>query len=398
MNRKIIPIIVGTGILIGAGVVGAFYLKKDGATPESETAAKIDSIARGTADASSAEAAFPSDVAVPVEGAPVIKDTMVISVTAAGEAAAWRQAVVSALVTGQVKFLGARENGAVAQGALLAAIDSAQYVLALAQAEASLRQAQASFREITLSDDRITDAAVRAEREKTARSKSGLETAELRVEEAKLNLTRASQRAPFAARVASVKVVPGQWVSQGAELMTLVDISRVKVEVQVLESEVNLLTPGRFARIQFAAMPGEVFVGRIETINPMVDPKTRSARVVVSLNNPQGRILPGMYARVALDARQLPDRIMVPRSAILEKDRRKMLFVYEEDGGRGLAKWRYVTTGAENETMVEIVENEDTQMVKPGEIVLTGGHHTLAHDARVRVVQNVTGAEGARTQ
>ena len=398
MNRKIIPIIVGTGILIGAGVVGAFYLKKDDATPESETAAKIDSIARGTADASSAESAFPSDVAVPVEGAPVIQDTMVISVTAAGEAAAWRQAVVSALVTGQVKFLGARENGAVAQGALLAAIDSAQYVLALAQAEASLRQAQATFREITLSDDRITDAAVRAEREKTARSKSGLETAELRVEEAKLNLTRASVRAPFAARVASVKVVPGQWVSQGAELMTLVDISRVKVEVQVLESEVNLLTPGRFARIQFAAMPGEVFVGRIETINPMVDPKTRSARVVVSLNNPQGRILPGMYARVALDARQLPDRVMVPRSAILERDRRKMLFVYEEDGGTGLAKWRYVTTGAENETMVEIVENEDTQMVKPGEIVLTGGHHTLSHDARVRVVQNVTGAEGARTQ
>ena len=398
MNRKIIPIIVGTGILIGAGVVGAFYLKKDDATPESETAAKIDSIARGTADASSAESAFPSDVAVPVEGAPVIKDTMVISVTAAGEAAAWRQAVVSALVTGQVKFLGARENGAVAQGALLAAIDSAQYVLALAQAEASLRQAQATFREITLSDDRITDAAIRAEREKTARSKSGLETAELRVEEAKLNLTRASVRAPFGARVASVKVVPGQWVSQGAELMTLVDISRVKVEVQVLESEVNLLTPGRFARIQFAAMPGEVFVGRIETINPMVDPKTRSARVVVSLNNPQGRILPGMYARVALDARQLPDRIMVPRSAILERDRRKMLFVYEEDGSRGLAKWRYVTTGAENETMVEIVENEDTQMVKPGEIVLTGGHHTLSHDARVRVVQNVTGAEGARTQ
>ena len=105
--------------------------------------------------------------------------------------------------------------------------------------------------------------------------------------------------APFAARVASVKAVPGQWVSQGAELMTLVDISRIKVDVQVLESEINLLTPGRFARVQFAAMPGEVFVGRIETINPMVDPRTRSARVVVSLNNPQGRILPGMYARVA---------------------------------------------------------------------------------------------------
>ncbi len=46
--------------------------------------------------------------------------------------------------------------------------------------------------------------------------------------------------------------------------------------------------------------------------------------------------------------------------------------------------------------MVEIVENAETQMVQPGEVVLTAGHHTLVHDARVRIVQNVTGAEGAR--
>jgi hypothetical protein len=46
--------------------------------------------------------------------------------------------------------------------------------------------------------------------------------------------------------------------------------------------------------------------------------------------------------------------------------------------------------------MVEIVDHPDTQMVEPGEIVLTAGHHTLVHDARVRIVQNVSSAEGAR--
>jgi membrane fusion protein, multidrug efflux system len=398
MNRKLITIVVGGAIVIGAGVAAAFYLKKDGEGPQSETAARIDSIAKGSADASSAEAAFPSDVAVPVEGAPVVKDTMIISVTAAGEAAAWRQAVVSSLVAGQVKSLAVRENASVAEGAPLAVIDASQYELALRQAEAGLRQAQGTFREMTLFDDKITDAAVRTERQNAARAKSGLETAMLRVEEAKLNLSRTTMSAPFASSVASVKVVQGEWVSAGTQLMTLLDISRVKVDVQVLESEVGLLTPGRFARVHFAAFPGEVFTGRIETINPMVDSKTRSAKVVVSLPNPGRRIIPGMYARVALDARQLPDRIMVPRTAILERDRRKMLFVYEEDGSRGLAKWRYVTTGVENETMVEIVENPETEMVKPGEIVLTGGHHTLSHDARVRIVQHVAGQEGARTQ
>jgi hypothetical protein len=68
--------------------------------------------------------------------------------------------------------------------------------------------------------------------------------------------------------------------------------------------------------------------------------------------------------------------------------------VYEEEGGEGLAKWRYVTTGRENEQFVEIVPSEEG-MVDPGEVVLVDGHHYLAHDTRVRLVENVS-TEGGR--
>ena len=71
-----------------------------------------------------------------------------------------------------------------------------------------------------------------------------------------------------------------------------------------------------------------------------------------------------------------------------------MLFVYEADGNRGLAKWRYVTTGRENDTHVEIIPG-DEGMVEPGEVVLVDGHHYLAHDTPVRLVENVA-AEGGR--
>jgi membrane fusion protein, multidrug efflux system len=85
----------------------------------------------------------------------------------------------------------------------------------------------------------------------------------------------------------------------------------------------------------------------------------------------------------------------VPRAAVLERDRRTMLFVYEGDESAGRAKWRYVTTGLANDALVEILEDADTESVRPGEIVLTGGHYTLVHDAQVRVVDDA-GAAGGR--
>ena len=103
-----------------------------------------------------------------------------------------------------------------------------------------------------------------------------------------------------------------------------------------------------------------------------------------------------MYARVSLEARRFADRILVPKDAVLERDRRTMLFVYEGDERGGLAKWNYVTTGLENDSLVEILENPDTEMLEPGQIVLVDGHYTLIHDAVVRLSANPRREEGGR--
>jgi Cu(I)/Ag(I) efflux system membrane fusion protein len=194
--------------------------------------------------------------------------------------------------------------------------------------------------------------------------------------------------------VADLLVVPGQWVTVGAELMTVVDLDPIKVEVQVLEAELGLLEEGRSVSVTFAAFPGERFEGRIETINPKVDPDNRTGRVTVHLENPDGRIKPGMYAQVRIDAQAFADRVLVPREAILEREGRQMLFVYNAEGGNGRAEWRYVTTGRENDQLVELTRG-DEGFVEPGEVVLVEGHHYLAHDAMVRLVDDPD-AEGGR--
>lgn len=342
-----------------------------------------------------------SELYIPVEGDVARLDTLVLVVSAAGQAAPIREAIITAQATGQLTAVPRVENALVSSGALLASIDPAEYQLALKEAQARHRSAEATYREMTLFDERITDAGVRTDRQKAARAKSGLEQAEIAVEKAKLGLERARLRAPFAGRVANVKVQTGQYVRLGDQLMTIIDIRRVNVEVQVLEGQIGFLAAGRRARVRFAAFAKEEFEARVETINPIVDQQTRGAKVVLSVANPNGQILPGMYARVLLDARRFAHRILVPKSAILERDRRKMLFVFEpdeEDATRGLAKWRYVTTGLENESHVEIIEAEGTEMVAPGETVLTAGHQTLVHDARVRITEKSVAERNARPQ
>lgn len=348
------------------------------------------------ARAASAGASAASGVAISVEGVPVVRDTLVVSVTATGQAAALRQVVLTAQVAGRVVRLPVRESERLAAGALVAGLDTDEYQLALEQAQAQRSRGEATFREITLFDDRIEDAALRAERARVARAKSGLEEGEIAVRKARLDLDRTTIGAPFAGAVANLRVVPGQHVTPGTELATIVALDPIKVEVQVLESEVGYLSAGRRAQVTFAAFPGQSFAGTISTINPVVDQTSRTARVTVLVPNPASRILPGMYARVSLEAQRFPDRVIVPRAAVLERDRRTMLFVYDGDRRGGEAKWRYVTLGLGNATQVEVVDDPDTEGVKPGETVLTDGHFTLTDGARVRLVENVAQDEGRR--
>src|SRR5690606_35295876 len=239
--------------------------------------------------------------------------------------------------------------------------------------------------------------AVREERDRTARARSGLDAAEVELKQRQLELARTRVQAPFAGRVASVKVVPGQWVRVGDELLTVVDVNPIRIEVQVLEGDVRYLAAGRQAEISLTAFPDQPVVGRIETVNPMVDRQTRMAKVTVSVPNRDGRILPGMWAQVSLEAERFPDRLLVPRSAVLERDHRTMVFVLKGDRRGGTAEWRYVCPGLQNERLVEILpadQCKEEQTLAPGEIVLTGGHYTLIHDAPVRIVENVLEAGG----
>ncbi len=386
--------LVTVGVVLSIAVAGLyFWLAPDEGIGDGAGATTV---VDGAAPSTSAGQQFSTDVPQPVEGSPAALDTLWVTVTAAGQAAAIREATLTSRVEGQVMSVPVRENARVRGNQGLVQIDTTEYAMEAAKARSDLEDKQAEYQRMILGDDGIEDPMVRAQRDRLARVRSGLNQAEVTLRQTELDLARTTVRAPFGGRVADLLVVAGQWVSAGAELLTVVDLDPIKVEVQVLEGEIGLLAEGRKASVDFAAFPGEVFEGTIETINPKVDPDNRTARVTVLLSNPDGRIKPGMYAQVTIDAQAFPDRILVERRAILERDGRKIVFVYhpDADGRSGRAEWRYVTTGRENEHLVELTRG-DEKFVEPGEIVLVDGHHYLAHDAVVRLVDDPE-SEGGR--
>ena len=376
-------------IVMGAMVAGLWY-RLQGEAQEGEGNGDVVAAEGGEADQpnTSAAAQFSTTAATPVVGTEVIRDTLWITVAADGRAAAFREAVVTAQVEGLVTDVAVRENSPVSSERVLAVLDSTEYALALRRQQSELLSAEAAYRtRIVFDEQTVSDPEIRAQRDRMARAQTGLDQAQVSVEEAELDLERTRVRAPFGGRVADLRIVPGTYVRPGDELFTIVALDPIKVEANVLEKDLSLLSEGRSARVSFTALPDRVFDARIDAINPRVDAESGSARVTLLVRNPQGLIRPGMYATVRLDAQSFPDRILVPRAAVLERDRRTMLFVFHpESGDAGRAEWRYVTVGRENETLAEVVVDPETFMVEPGETVLTDGHHYLVHDAVVRLV------------
>jgi RND family efflux transporter MFP subunit len=215
-----------------------------------------------------------------------------------------------------------------------------------------------------------------ARREEVIANKSGLAQAEQAVERARLNISYTEVRAPFDGYVAQLDVQEGMYIQQGREYLKVVDLFKIHVEVSALETELPHIRTGSKVFVTFPALSNNVWEGRIYAVSPFVDEDTRTARVTVSVDNPQGEIKAGMYTNVEIVTDEVADALVVPREAVLVRDQRELVFRIQNN----LAKWHYITTGKRNPKYIQIVEG-----ISAGDTVAVRGHYTLAHDARVRV-------------
>jgi len=338
-------------------------------------------------DTASAES---GTMTLPVAGAPVRQGDLVLSVTTTGQVRSDAVAELRAETNGTVAEVRVRPGQAVKKGEVLVRLDPRPFDLAVREAEAALAEARIRYQGNLASDSILLGPAQETERRQNALTLSGVPAAEVRLERAQLERERAVIEAPFDGVVERVDVAAGSRVSSGSALATVVDVSNLRIEAQVLEHDLPYVRVGGQARITAPALSGASVPGRIVAVLPLVDTVARAGRVIVS-TTAGGRLRPGMYTDLELEATRLPNRILVPARAVIERDGRPLVFVAR--GGR--AQWVYIVPGRSNGEETEVLPDSSTGAIPvvAGDTVLVEGHLTLTHDAPVRVTAPAERAE-----
>ncbi len=363
------PLRVGATSLMLAAVVVAGACK--GKSDDDAAAAKADTLAAT------------SGMTLPVVGAPVRKGDLVLTVTTTGQVHSDAVATLRSETQGPITAVLVRPGQRVKQGDPLVQVDPRLLDIAVAQAQAGYEKARLNVLDNTVPDSIVTGKAVTGVRLRNAEIRAGLDEAKAALAKAKLDREKATVTAPFDGTIDEVKVAVGARLNQGDEVAKIVDLSNLRIEAQVLEHDLPYIKLGGEAFITAAAMPEKSIRGRVTAILPLVDSSTRAGRAVIRAPG-DGVLRPGMYADVRLEATRLPNRIIVPAPAIIERDGRPLVFVVKD----GRAQWVYINPGRSNGTDTEVLPDSTTGQIplQPGDTVIVEGHLTLTHDAPVRLV------------
>jgi hypothetical protein len=125
--------------------------------------------------------------------------------------------------------------------------------------------------------------------------------------------------------------LPNMYVQPDTRLFTIIDLSRVWIYAAVFQNQIAKLRIGDPAIVTVDAYPGEKFEGRVDFIQPQIDPITRTAKVRCEFVNRKGMLMPGMFARVAIHL-PLGNQMVIPEGGVIRTGLRNIAFVDRGDG------------------------------------------------------------------
>jgi membrane fusion protein (multidrug efflux system) len=307
-------------------------------------------------------------------------------IEASGQLLAMAQASVAAQVSGQITRIHFDEGSSVEQEQVILEIDAERHQLECDNQRARLAEARAQLGETDRERQRVASLHARG-----AVSQSQVDDAETALEmarsrriaaEARLGLSRraladSSVRAPFAGQLARRYVSRGEFVSAGQKLFDLVALADLEVEFHLAEVDSSRVRIGAPISVRVAPFPDRIFKAQVTVISPTIDSRTRTLRVKGVLENRDGELRPGLFARVDLGVAQRSGVVMIPEEAVLQRSDGSVVF---RMSGDDRVERVVVATGVYHEGWVEV-----TRGLSSDDVIVVRGQTELVDGSAVRV-------------
>ena len=306
------------------------------------------------------------------------------TLSAIGSVAAVQGVVVSADLSGTVDRITFDSGKAVAEGDVLVQLDTRQERAQLAAAEAQRDLARANFARMEglLKDNVISraefDSATAEDKQMAAR-----------VGEIRAAIERKTIRAPFSGILGLRQVNLGQYLSSGTPIVQLQSLNPIYVNFAVPQQATAEMQRGRTVRITSSDLGGIEFQGRITAIDSQVNESTRNIQVQATLDNPEGKLRPGMFVQVEVSLGAGRPVVTLPASAISYAPYGDSVFVVSDLKAPTGAAYRgvrqqFVKLGGARGDQVAVISG-----VKPGDEVVTSGVFKLRNAAAIHVNNTV---------
>ena len=298
------------------------------------------------------------------------------AITLPGSIKPGRQAVLYAKVSGYLKTIRVDRGDPVKAGDLIAEIEVPEMSADLVKQRVEVQVAELAWRRLKEAQTRAPNL-VMPQTVDDAKGRYDIAVANLSRTETLLSYARIV--APFDGVVTRRHVDPGAFipaatsgsVAQSAAVVTIMDISRVRVEVPIPEQEAPVIRTGIECVLSLDEWPGHTFVGTLTRFGYALDESTRTMMTEIELPNPKRELRPGMYGSVRLTLERKKDALTVPIEALVIDKTRAFVFTVASDKAKRLT----VKVGFKDATSAEILEGVtlDQVVLLAAKVPLTDG-------------------------
>ncbi len=181
---------------------------------------------------------------------------------------------------------------------------------------------------------------------------------------------------PFEGVVLTVGAREGQYITPQTELYRIADLSHVWAYADIYEYQLPWVQEGDQAEIRIAALPGRTFQGVISYIYPFVERTTRTVRLRMEFDNPDGILKPNMFADATIFPRTEVEALVIPTEAIIRSGITERAFVVREPGK---FEPREIETGVRSGGLVEVISG-----LEAGERVVVSGQFLIDSESSIR--------------